>query len=90
MLAQLSVTGASTRTGDLFASGTICGPEKDTRGAFIELPWGGSEPVQVAGEERTCLEDGDEVVLTASAPGAGGSRIGFGEARGRILPARRA
>ena len=88
MLAHLTVNGASTRTGDLFASGTISGPGKDTRGAFIELTWGGTEPVQVAGESRTFLEDGDEVVLTASAPGAGGSRIGFGEARGRILPAR--
>ena len=90
MLAHLTVNGASTRTGDLFASGTISGPGKDTRGAFIELTWGGTEPVQVAGESRTFLEDGDEVVLTASAPGAGGSRIGFGEARGRIVPARHA
>ena len=49
MLAHLTVNGASTRTGDLFASGTISGPEKDTRGAFIELTWGGTEPVQVAG-----------------------------------------
>jgi fumarylacetoacetase len=88
MLAHLTVNGASTRTGDLFASGTISGPEKDTRGAFIELTWGGAEPVEVAGEKRTFLENGDEVLLTASAPGAGGSRIGFGEARGRILPAR--
>ncbi|SER60275.1 fumarylacetoacetate hydrolase [Pedococcus cremeus] len=90
MLAHLTVNGASTRTGDLFASGTISGPEEDTRGAFIELTWGGTEPVQVAGEPRTFLQDGDEVVLTASAPGAGGSRIGFGEARGRILAARQA
>jgi fumarylacetoacetase len=89
MLAHLTVNGASTRAGDLFASGTISGPGKDTRGAFIELTWGGTEPVHVAGETRTFLEDGDEVVLTASAPGAGGSRIGFGEARGRILPATR-
>ena len=51
-------------------------------------PWGGAEPVTVRGEERTFLEDGDEVVITASAPGPGGRRIGFGEARGRILPAR--
>jgi fumarylacetoacetase len=43
--------------------------------------------VTVRGEERTFLEDGDEVVITASAPGPAGCRIGFGEARGRILPA---
>jgi len=87
MLAHLTVNGASLRTGDLFASGTISGPDKDTRGAFIELTWGGADPVQVGGQQRTFLEDGDEVVITATAPGAGGERIGFGEACGRILPA---
>ncbi|MGW5027897.1 fumarylacetoacetase, partial [Streptomyces albidoflavus] len=44
--------------------------------------------VTVAGEQRTFLEDGDEVVLRATAPGPGGTRIGFGEARGRVVPAR--
>ncbi|MHC5905445.1 fumarylacetoacetase [Streptomyces sp. S6] len=87
MLAHLTVNGAPTRTGDLFASGTVSGPARDQRGAFIELTWGGAEPVTVAGEKRTFLEDGDEVVLRASAPGAGGARIGFGEARGRVVAA---
>ncbi|GAB3624918.1 fumarylacetoacetase [Mariniluteicoccus endophyticus] len=87
MLAHMTVNGASARTGDLFASGTISGPEKDQRGAFIELTWGGQEPIQVAGEERTFLQDGDEIVMRASAPGPGGERIGFGEVRTRILPA---
>ncbi|MFD9959536.1 fumarylacetoacetase [Amycolatopsis sp. NPDC058986] len=87
MLAHLTVNGASSRTGDLYASGTISGPEKAQRGAFIELTWGGKEPILVGGEERTFLEDGDEVVITATAPGSDGARIGFGEVRGRILPA---
>jgi fumarylacetoacetase len=87
MLAHLTVNGAPTRTGDLFASGTVSGPAREERGAFIELTWGGAAPVIVAGEQRTFLEDGDEVVLRATAPGIGGARIGFGEARGRILPA---
>jgi fumarylacetoacetase len=87
MLAHLTVNGASTRTGDLFASGTVSGPEKHQRGAFIELTWGGREPVTVGGEERTFLLDGDEVVLSATAPGPGGARIGFGEVAGRVLPA---
>jgi len=86
MLAHLTVNGASARTGDLFASGTISGPGKDQRGAFIELTWGGQEPVMVRGEERTFLVDGDEVVLSGTAPAAGGGRIGFGEVRGRIIP----
>lgn len=90
MLAHLTVNGASVRTGDIFASGTVSGREKDTRGAFIELTWGGSEPVTVAGERRTFLQDGDEVVLTATAPGPRGARIGFGEARGRVVAARAA
>jgi len=85
MLAHLTVNGAPTRVGDLFASGTISGPDKDQRGAFIELTWAGTEPVTVAGTQRTFLEDGDEIVLTAAAPGPDGMRIGFGEARGRIV-----
>ena len=85
MLAHLTVNGAPTRTGDLFASGTVSGPDKGQRGAFIELTWGGQEPVDVGGAQRTFLEDSDEVVLRATAAGPGGTRIGFGEARGRIL-----
>ncbi|GGD15657.1 fumarylacetoacetase [Nocardioides daphniae] len=88
MLAHTTVNGAPTRTGDVYASGTISGPEKDQRGAFIELTWGGAEPITVNGEERTFLLDGDEITLTATAPGANGHRIGFGECTGRILPAR--
>ena len=88
MLAHMTVNGASSRTGDLFASGTVSGPEKDQRGAFIELTWGGKEPVTVNGESRAFLEDGDEVTVSATAPGPSGTRIGFGEVSGRILPAR--
>jgi fumarylacetoacetase len=88
MLAHLTVNGASTRTGDMFASGTISGPSRFERGAFLELTWSGAEPVVVKGEQRTFLVDGDEVVITATAPGASGGRVGFGEVRGKILPAR--
>ncbi|QTJ67579.1 fumarylacetoacetase [Rhodococcus sp. ZPP] len=87
MLAHTTVNGATASTGDLFASGTISGPEKNQRGAFIELTWGGKEPVQVGDETRTFLEDGDDIVISATAPGPNGSRIGFGDVRGRILPA---
>jgi fumarylacetoacetase len=87
MLAHMTVNGASARTGDLLASGTVSGPDKHQRGALIELTWGGTEPVIVGDEKRTFLEDGDEVVISASAPGLDGPRIGFGEVAGRILPA---
>ncbi|WP_067702476.1 fumarylacetoacetase [Nocardia jejuensis] len=84
LLAHLTVNGASTRTGDLFASGTISGAERGERGSFLELSWGGTEPVEVNGESRTFLADGDEVVISASAPAVGGGRLTLGEVRGRI------
>ena len=79
-LAHLTVNGASLRTGDLYASGTVSGPDADQRGSFLELSWNGTEPVTLDdGSTRTFLEDGDEVSITAWAPGAEGTRIGFGE-----------
>ncbi|MEU6830802.1 fumarylacetoacetase [Nocardia beijingensis] len=86
MLAHLTANGASTRTGDLYASGTISGSEPDQRGSLIELSWGGNRPVSVNDQQRTFLEDGDEVTITASAPGPHAA-IGLGEVTGRILPA---
>ncbi|MFG2824044.1 fumarylacetoacetase [Kitasatospora sp. NPDC048365] len=86
-LAHMTVNGASLRTGDLFASGTVSGPEPATRGALIELTWNGEQPLKLAdGTTRTFLENGDEVTITATAPGPDGSRIGFGEVTGRIVP----
>ena len=84
MLAHLTVNGASLRTGDLFASGTISGPEREQRGSLLELSWGGREPFTAGGRERTFLEDGDEVVLRYSAAGALG-RLTLGEVRGRVV-----
>jgi fumarylacetoacetase len=89
MLAHMTVNGASIRDGDLFGSGTISGPEKGQRGSFLELSWGGQEPFELAdGSSRSYLEDGDEVVMTAWAPGPDGSRIGLGEVSGRVRSAR--
>jgi fumarylacetoacetase len=87
MLAHLTANGASLRTGDLFASGTVSGPERGQRGSFLELSWGGREPFTAGGEERTFLEDGDTVTLRATAPGGAGGRIGLGEVTGTVLPA---
>jgi fumarylacetoacetase len=88
-LAHMTVNGASLRTGDLFASGTVSGPDKEQRGSFIELSWGGKEPIALAdGTSRTFLDDGDVVTITATAPGPDGTRIAFGEVTGRIEPAR--
>ncbi|HEU4567455.1 MAG TPA: fumarylacetoacetase [Marmoricola sp.] len=88
-LAHLTVNGASLRTGDLFASGTVSGPERDQRGSFLELAWNGAEPLRLAdGSLRSFLEDGDTVTITATAPGRDGTRIGLGEVTGTVLPAR--
>ncbi len=85
-LAHLTVNGASLRTGDLYASGTISGPEPDQRGSLLELSWGGAEVLTLPdGSTRTFLQDGDEVVLTATAPGPGGVALGLGEVRGRVV-----
>jgi fumarylacetoacetase len=70
-LAHATSNGATVRTGDLMASGTISGSESGTEGSLMEL-WGG---------ERF-LADGDEVVLRAH-----GSGVELGEVRGRVLPA---
>ena len=67
---------------------TIPQPERDQLGSFLELSWGWKEPLTVNGEERTALEDGDEVTLRYSAPGVSGGRITLGEVTGRVLPAR--
>jgi fumarylacetoacetase len=83
-LAHATVTGASVNTGDLFASGTISGPEPGSEGSLIELTWNGERPVELAdGTTRTFLEDGDEVVLRGSA-----GDVELAEVRGVILPAR--
>ncbi|GAB3593130.1 fumarylacetoacetase [Angustibacter peucedani] len=88
MLAHLTVNGASLRTGDLFASGTVSGPDVDQRGSLLELTWNGTEPITLAdGSTRGFLEDGDTVVLRATAPGTGGGRIALGEVTGTIRPA---
>jgi fumarylacetoacetase len=87
-LAHLTVNGASLRTGDLFASGTVSGAEREQRGSFLELSWNGAEPVTLDdGSTRSFLKDGDVVSISATAPGAGGVRLGFGSVTGRVLPA---
>jgi fumarylacetoacetase len=88
MLAHMTVNGASLRTGDLYASGTVSGPEPGQRGCMIELTWNGSEPLTLPdGTTRAWLEDSDELVITATAAGPDGTRVGLGEARGQIMPA---
>ena len=86
-VAHLTVNGAHLRTGDLLASGTISGPETGSQGSLMELTQGGAQAIEVAGQQRTFLEDGDEVVLRGQARPADGVTIELGEAAGRIVPA---
>ncbi len=87
-LAHATVNGAPLRTGDLFASGTVSGPERDQRGCMLELSWNGQEPLELPdGTKRTFLEDGDTVTIRAQAPAASGSRITLGEVTGTVHPA---
>jgi fumarylacetoacetase len=86
LVAHHTSNGCNLRPGDLLASGTISGPEKDARGSLIELTWRGTEPLQLpTGETRRFLEDGDEVILHAYCERDGIPRIGFGECRGVVI-----
>ncbi|MER6061815.1 fumarylacetoacetase [Streptomyces sp. NPDC001792] len=84
-LAHMTVNGASLRTGDLYGSGTVSGPEERQRGSLLELTWNGRDPLELPEGKRTFLEDGDVVTLSAWAPGADGRRVGLGEVSGRVV-----
>lgn len=85
-LAHHTTSGCPMRVGDLLGSGTISGPDKDSRGSLLELSWGGKEPVEIAGGSRSFIEDGDTMTLRGHAQG-NGFRIGFGDCSGTLLPA---
>ncbi len=85
MLSHMTVNGATLRPGDFFASGTVSGPDRGQRGCFLEITWGGAEPLTLAdGTDITFLRDGDEVTLRAGASGG----LTLGECTGRIVGAR--
>jgi fumarylacetoacetase len=84
-----TVNGCRLRPGDLFGTGTLSGPAPQQGGSLLELSAGGQRPLTLSsGEQRSFLEDGDTVILKAFCERAGARRIGFGECRGTVLPAR--
>ncbi len=88
MVAHHASNGCPLRPGDLIASGTVSGPEKENRGCLLERTWKGTEPLILpTGEKRLFLEDGDEVILKGYCNREGFARIGFGSCRGVVLPA---
>jgi fumarylacetoacetase len=87
-LAHHTVGGCNLQPGDLLASGTISGETEESRGCMLEITWRGANPLKLpGGEERKWLEDGDSMSITGWCQGDG-YRVGFGEARGKIVPAR--
>jgi fumarylacetoacetase len=85
MLAHHASGGCNLRPGDLFGSGTVSGPAKESRGCLLELTWRGAEPLTLpTGEERRFLEDGDEVIFRGWCEREGFVRIGLGECRGEV------
>lgn len=86
-LAHHTVGGCNIRRGDMMASGTISGPDPDSYGSMLELSWRGTKPLKMNdGTERKFIMDGDTVVMRGHGV-RNGVRIGFGEVRGKVLPA---
>jgi fumarylacetoacetase len=88
LIAHHTSNGCNLRPGDLLGTGTIAGPDLTATGSLIELNNGGKEPIKLeSGEQRTFIEDGDEIIFRARGHRKGFASIGFGECRAIILPA---
>jgi len=86
-LAHHTVNGCNIQVGDVYASGTISGPSPGSYGSMLELSWNGQKPLTMPdGTERKFIEDGDTVIIKGLAE-KDGVRIGFGECKGKVLPA---
>jgi len=89
MVAHHTSNGCNLQTGDLLATGTVSGAATTSRGCLLEITARGAQPVVLRnGETRKFLEDGDTVILRGYCEREGAVRIGFGECRGTVLPAR--
>ncbi len=86
-LAHHTVNGCNMNIGDMLASGTISGPTPDSYGSMLELSWKGTKPLKLKdGSERKFINDNDTVIVRGYCE-KNGVRIGFGEAKGKVLPA---
>lgn len=87
-LAHHTVNGCNIRCGDMMASGTISGPTEESYGSMLEISWRGTKPVSMPdGSERKFIQDHDTVIMRARSE-KDGVRIGFGEVRNKVLPAK--
>ena len=86
-LTHHTITGCAVQVGDLMGSGTISGPTPESYGSMLEIAWNATKPVTLkGGETRTFIEDGDTVIMKGYSE-KDGIRVGFGEVRGKVLPA---
>jgi fumarylacetoacetase len=87
-LAHHTVNGCNVRCGDLMGSGTISGSTPDSFGSMLELAWKGTKPLSMNdGTERRFIQDGDTVTMRGYCQNEH-VRIGFGEVKAKILPAK--
>lgn len=87
-LAHHTVNGCNLQVGDMYGSGTISGPTEAEYGSMLEISWRGSKPVPMTdGSERKFIQDGDTVIMRGHAE-RNGVRVGFGEVRAKVLPAK--
>lgn len=89
MLAHHTVGGCPFRAGDLLGSGTISGTTRGSFGSLFEQTEGGKVKIRIDDKERTFLEDGDVVIFHGICGNQDYARVGFGDCRGQILPARK-
>lgn len=86
-LTHHTITGCKVEVGDMMGSGTISGATPDSYGSMLEIAWNATKPVTLKdGETRSFIEDGDTVIMKGHSE-KDGIRVGFGEVRGKILPA---
>ena len=87
-LAHHTINGCNVEVGDLYASGTISGSEQNSFGSMLELTWRGQNPLKLSdGTERKFIEDHDTIIMRGFSE-KNGIRVGFGEVRGKVLPAK--
>ncbi|AMT96808.1 MULTISPECIES: fumarylacetoacetase [Psychrobacter] len=86
-LTHHTITGCKVEVGDMMGSGTISGPTPDSYGSMLEITWNATKPVTLTGgATRSFIEDGDTVIMKGYSE-KDGIRVGFGEVRGKVLPA---
>jgi fumarylacetoacetase len=89
LVAHHTSNGCNLQVGDLLATGTVSGPELSSAGCLLELTSNGAAPIALpTGETRAFLSDGDDIIIRAFCERPGYRRIGLGECRATILPAR--